>query len=237
MQCLILAGGRGARMKPLTDVLPKALIPVAGRPFCDRQLAWLAGEGVGRVVFAIGHRGDQIRSFVGDGGRWGLEVAYADEGRRRLGTGGAVRSAADQELLDPGFLVLYGDSYLDVNVDAVWAASGEGARPLMCVFRNDDRFDRSNAVFEKGRVTRFEKDRPATDVTGMRYIDYGLSVLTRDVVLQHVPAGEVFDLALLYQRLAAAGGLGGFEADKRFYEIGSPQGLEDLEAHLAERPG
>ncbi|MFQ5764340.1 MAG: sugar phosphate nucleotidyltransferase [Rhodospirillales bacterium] len=237
MQCLILAGGRGTRMKPLTDVLPKALIPVAGRPFCDRQLAWLAGQGVGRVVFAIGHRGHQVRSFVGDGRRWGLEVAYADEGRRQLGTGGAVRLAVDQGLLDPGFLVLYGDSYLDVDVGAVWATSGEGARPLMCVFRNDGRFDQSNAVFEKGRVTRFEKGRADTAGIGMRYIDYGLSVLTRDTVLAHVPTGEVFDLALLYQRLAAADGLGGFEVNKRFFEIGSPQGLKDLEAHLTERPG
>lgn len=237
MQCLILAGGRGKRMKPLTDVLPKALIPVAGGPFLDRQLAWLAGQGVGRVVFAIGYRGNQIRSFVGDGSRWGLDVAYSDEGRRRLGTGGAVRLAVDEGLLDPGFLVLYGDSFLDVDVGAVWAASGEGTRPVMCVYRNDGRFDESNAVFDNGRVTRFEKGRADAARLGMRYIDYGLSVLTREAVLAHVPAGEAFDLALVYQRLAEAAALGGFEAARRFYEIGSPRGLADLEAHLAETPG
>ena len=232
-QCLILAGGLGTRMGHLAGGLPKALIPVAGRPFADHQLSWLAGQGVGRVVYAVGHKAGMIRDFAGSGGRWGLEVAYADEGDQPLGTGGAVRLAADEGLLDEGFLVLYGDSYLTVDVAEVWEASGAGASALMCVYKNDGRWEQSNAVFENGLVTRFEKGRADAAETGMAYIDYGLSVLTKEVIEAHVPAAGAFDLAQVYGRLAEAGQLRGFEASERFHEIGSARGLRDLEAHLA----
>lgn len=233
MQCLILAGGLGTRMRPQTEDVPKALIPVAGRPFAEHQLTWLAGQGVTRVVYGIGEKGAQVRDFVGSGRRWGLEVAYADEGDRLLGTGGAVRLAVDEGLLDGGFLVLYGDSYLNLDVGALWASSGGGATPVLSVYRNDGRWDASNAVFEDGFVIRFEKGRTDAADIGMHYIDYGLSVLTRAVVETHIPGGRPHDLARVYGALAEAGQLRGVEATERFYEIGSPQGLADLEAHLA----
>jgi NDP-sugar pyrophosphorylase family protein len=233
MQCLILAGGLGTRMKPLTEDMPKALIPVAGRPFADHQLTWLAGQGVARVVYCIGEKGGQVRDFVGSGGRWGLEVAYADEGGGLLGTGGAVRLAVAEGLADDGFLVLYGDSYLSIDVGALWAASDGGTMPVMSVYRNDGQWDASNAVFEDGLVARFEKGRTDAAEIGMHYIDYGLSVLTRSVVEAHIPEGEAHELARVYGALAEAGQLRGFEATERFYEIGSAQGLADLEAHLA----
>ena len=236
MQCLILAGGLGTRMRPQTEDVPKALIPVAGRPFAEHQLTWLAGQGVRSVVYGIGEKGAQVRDFVGSGRRWGLEVAYADEGDRLLGTGGAVRLAVDEGLLDGGFLVLYGDSYLSLDVGELWAASGCGATPVLSVYRNDGRWDASNAVFEDGFVTRFEKGRADAADIGMHYIDYGLSVLTRAVVETHIPDSAPHDLAGVYGALAEAGQLRGVEATERFYEIGSPQGLADLEAHLASKP-
>ncbi len=245
MECLILAGGLGDRMKPATETVAKALIPVCGRPFADYQLTWLAGQGVKRVIYAIGHRGGQIRDFVGDGGRWGLEAAYSDEGETGLGTGGAVRLAVDSGAVGGGFLLLYCDSYLTIDIGAVWAASDGGAKPLMCVLKNEGRWDASNAVLKDGRVTLFEKglvDKGGADAAdvgisagsggGMDYIDYGLSVLNGDVVRDYVPAGATFDLAQVHRKLAEAGVLEGFEASERFYEIGSPEGLADLEAHL-----
>src|SRR5215831_8907610 len=103
MQCVILAGGLAERLRPLTDNVPKALLPVAGRPFADYQLSWLASEGVTEVVLAIGYLGGSIRAFVGDGQPWGLRVRYADEGELLRGTGGALRLAYDEGLLDQSF--------------------------------------------------------------------------------------------------------------------------------------
>lgn len=237
MQCLILAGGLGTRMKPTTGRLPKALIPVRGRPFAEWQLEWLKRQGVGRVVFAVGHQGAQIRDVLGDGRRFGLKISYSDEGGRLMGTAGAIRLAVGRGLLDERFLVLYGDSYLTVDVRTVWEAATRLGTPLMTVFKNDGRWDASNATFADGRVVRFEKGLADPAATGLQYIDYGLAVLSRDVIEAEVPPGQPYDLAAVYGRLAAAGRLRGFEVPTRFYEVGSPEGLAELEAHLAAASG
>lgn len=237
MQCLILAGGLGTRMKPKTGRLPKALIPVRGRPFAEWQLAWLKGQGIGRVVFAIGHQGARIRDALGDGRRFGLKISYSDEGGRPMGTAGAIRLAVDHGLLDQRFLVLYGDSYLTLDLGAVWDAAERLGTPLMTVFRNDGRWDASNVAFADGRVARYEKGAADPAAAGLRHIDYGLSVLSRDLIEAEVPPDRPHDLAALYGRLAAAGRLRGFEVPTRFYEVGSPEGLAELEAHLATASG
>jgi N-acetyl-alpha-D-muramate 1-phosphate uridylyltransferase len=223
-------------MQGVADGVAKTLIPVAGRPFCDHQLAWLSNQGVRHIVYAIGHHGGQIREFVGDGARWGLSVEYIDEGERLLGTGGAVRRAVDLAGdgagMEGGFLILYGDSYLNIDVGAVWAASGGGAFPLMCVLKNKGRWDASNAILSGGMVTTYEKGRTDAAAIGMDYIDYGLSVLTPDVVRAHISENKVHDLSDVFGPLAAIGKLRGFEALERFYEIGSPEGLAGLEDFL-----
>lgn len=227
-------------MRPATVDTPKWLLPVAGRPFAEWQLRWLAAQGVDSVVAAIGHLGEQIRVDVGDGRRFGVRVEYSPDGPGLVGTGGAIRLAVDRGLLDDRFLVLYGDSYLSVDVGAVWAAFEREGRPaLMTVYENAGRFDASNVAFAGGVVIRYTKHASASDETAapLRFIDYGLSVLDRSVV-DLVPAGAVVDLADVFEALAASGRLAGFEAHDRFYEIGSPDGLRDLERHLsAATPG
>ncbi len=219
-------------MRPATDALPKCLLPVVDRPFVDWQLEWLAHQEVDRVVLSIGFRGDLIRDHVGNGDRFGLEIDYVDEGDELLGTGGALRLAADRGALDTTFFVIYGDSYLTIELAIVRAAFLERSKPvLMTVFRDPGRLERPNAVFRDGLVTHYEKGLvdPPPD---MRYVDYGLSVWRRQVVEKMVGQGEVVDMATLFARLSAAGDLAGYEVDVRFYEIGSPNGLNDLEAHL-----
>jgi NDP-sugar pyrophosphorylase family protein len=236
MECVILVGGLGTRMRPATETIPKALIPVAGRPFVDRQLEWLAAEGVNRAVLSIGHKGELLREHVGNGRRFGLRVDYVDEGTELRGTGGALRLAFEQGALPGSFLVLYGDSYLPLSVRPVWEAFLASDCPaLMTVLRNQDRWGRSNAHYERGRVVLYDKS--ATRGGPMEFIDYGLSVLSRGVVEKEIPPGEAFDLAVLFHRLSVAGQLGGFEVYERFFEVGSPAGLADFEAHLASLEG
>jgi NDP-sugar pyrophosphorylase family protein len=201
--------------------------PRRGRALAHHQLSQLARSGVTEVVYCIGHLGRAIRGYVGGGERWGLEVHYVDEGDRLRGTGGALRLALDEGALAPAFLVLYGDSYLPIDYRAVWAAFERSGKPaLMTVFRNEERWDKSNVVFENGQVILYDKRRRAPN---MAYIDYGLSVLTRGVVEKHTAA----DLADLYHQLSVSGELAGHEVNERFYEIGSPSGLEDLGRYLA----
>ncbi len=232
MQVVILAGGRGTRMRPFTDDIPKTLVPVAGRPFAHRQLELLASQGVTDVVMSIGYRGQMVRDSLGDGGGFGLRVRYVDEGDRPRGTAGALRLCLDSGVLADSFFVLYGDSYLPIALPEVAAAfRGCGCPALMTVMRNQGRWDRSNVIFEGGRLHVYDK---RTADPRMQHIDYGLTVVARTVV-QRVPADAVADLADLYHQLSVAGELAGYEVTQRFYEIGSPQGLRDLEAFVTGR--
>jgi protoporphyrinogen oxidase/choline kinase len=224
-------------MRPATDACPKAMLPVNGRPFVEIQLEWLKSEGFTHAVYSIGHLGAMIRDHVGDGSRWGVEVSYADEGEQKLGTGGALRFALEQGLLDPEFAVLYGDSFLSVATDAMWRHfTASGTPALMTVLHNDGQWDASNVIYESGRVVLYDKfANPKPDA--MRYIDYGMSILKRELVEKRILAGQPSDLAPLLNELSRQGKLAGFEATERFYEIGSPDGLRDLQRFLAEQSG
>lgn len=224
-------------MRPSTSKVPKCLLPVAGLPFVDWQLSWLASEGIDRVVYSIGHLGELVRRHLGDGRRFGLDVAYADERDRPLGTAGALRLAADSGLLDPDFLVVYGDSYLQVRLETVEAEYRTRRLPvLMTVYRDPGRLELPNVVFEGGMVVRYQKGL-AEPPPEMRHVDYGLSVWQRDVVQTIVPSDQKVDLAVPLAALSASGRLAGYEVHHRFYEIGSPRGLADLDEHLRSQRG
>jgi NDP-sugar pyrophosphorylase family protein len=224
----ILAGGLATRLRPVTEQIPKSLIEVAGRPFAEHQIELLREHGVSDIVFLIGHLGEMMRSCLGDGRQLGVEIRYVFDGDRLLGTGGALRRAL-AELGDP-FFVLYGDSYLECDYAAIERAFGSSRKSgLMTVYRNDDRWDRSNVEFRDGRITRYDKADRTPD---MRHIDYGLGVLSHRA-FQGRADGDVFDLAGIYQQLIAEDDLSGFEVAHRFFEIGSPAGLEVTRAHLA----
>jgi NDP-sugar pyrophosphorylase family protein len=224
----ILAGGLGTRLRPVTQSIPKALMPVAGRPFIEHQLGLLRRQGYTEVVVCAGHLGEMIERHLGDGARWGMNIQFAFDRPKLLGTGGALRRALPK--LGPAFFVLYGDTYLPCDfprVEQTFLSSGLPA--LMTVFRNEDRWDRSNAVFREGKVVQYDKRNRAA---GMQHIDYGLGAL-RSAALEPYPDGAAFDLGELYGALAAQGRLAGLEARERFYEIGSTAGLAEAERFLA----
>jgi NDP-sugar pyrophosphorylase family protein len=230
VQVLVLAGGLGTRMLPHTAERPKALLPVAGRPFAEHQVELLAANGVRDIVFSIAYKGQMIRDALGDGARWDVRIRYVDEGDHLRGTGGAVHLFADSGLADEAFAVLYGDSYLPVPYAPVWRAYAESEAPaLMTVLANADRWDTSNARLEPGGLVRYRKGEHT--VGNMTHIDYGLSVLATRTVLARIPGDTVVDLADMLGALGDEGLLAGYEVHERFYEIGSPSGIDDLE-HL-----
>jgi NDP-sugar pyrophosphorylase family protein len=232
MQAFLLAGGLGTRMSPATDHIPKALLPVAGKPFAAWQLQLLAGHGVREIVYGVGHLGGQIEDFVGDGSRWGVSVRYSYEEGRLLGTGGAVRLAVDRRIIESPFFVVYGDSYLPIQYHRVadtFASCGQPA--LMTVFPNRNRWEKSNASYADGMVRLYDK-RGRSEQPDLTYVDYGLSVLTREAVVDYIPPETVHDLADTFRALSLAGRLAGYVATHRFYEIGSRSGIEALEEYL-----
>jgi NDP-sugar pyrophosphorylase family protein len=216
----ILAGGLATRLKPITETIPKALVDVAGKPFVAHQLALLREAGVTRVVLCVAHLADQIEAVLGDGRAFGLQIAYAHD--PLLGTGGALRNALP--LLGDTFLTLYGDSYLRCDYAAIaraFVASGKQA--LMTVYKNDGRYDASNVRFADSRIVTYDK---TPGVPGLTHIDWGLGGFAASAFAGY-PADGKLDLATVYRDVLARGELLGYEVTERFYEIGSPAGLDD----------
>jgi len=223
----ILAGGLATRLRPITETIPKALVEVAGRPFAEHQVELLRSQRIEGVVWLVGYRADQIEAVLGDGSRWGMRFQYVHDGPVPLGTGGAIRHALPR--LGPAFFVMYGDSYLECDFATVERAFHQGGRSgLMTVFRNEGHFAASNVEFADGRIVRYDK-RQRTPA--MHYIDWGLGAFTRDVFLSY-QEDLPLDLAQVYQELLAAGDLAGFEVPRRFYEVGSPEGIRDTDEYL-----
>jgi NDP-sugar pyrophosphorylase family protein len=223
----ILAGGMATRLRPLTEKIPKVLLPLAGKPFLAHQLELLQGQGIARVVLCVGFLGEMIERDFGDGRGWGVKLEYSFDGPTLLGTGGALQKALP--LLGERFFVLYGDSYLPIDFQPVAECfERSGKQGLMTVFHNQNQFDTSNVWFGGGEIKVYDKKNRLPQ---MQHIDYGLSILSASAFKDY-PKGTAFDLADVMQRLVAKEQLAGFEVKERFYEIGSPAGLAELETLL-----
>lgn len=220
MKVAILAGGLGTRLHPLTDNLPKSLVPVNGNPFIYHQLQLLREQGVTDAVLCVGHYDELIVATVGVK-FYNLHVEYSFDGEnQQLGTAGALRKALP--LLGESFFVLYGDSYLDaVNYHEVAKAFKDRCRlALMTVCRSE----RANCIYHDGKISLYDKRfrHPY-----MAHIDYGLSVLHRSAL-----DGDETDLADVFHKLSECQQLAGYEVPKKYHSIGSLEGLEELRGYL-----
>jgi NDP-sugar pyrophosphorylase family protein len=226
----ILAGGMATRLRPITEKIPKVLVPVAGQPFLTHQLALLKTQGIQKVVLCLGHLGEMVQDEYGDGAKHGVSLEYSFDGPVLLGTGGALKRA--MPMLGESFFVLYGDSYLPTPfapIAETFVRSGKLG--LMTVYRNEGKFDTSNVVFEDGAIKVYDKKNRRPD---MLHIDYGLSLFKREA-FDSWPDGRPFDLADVMGRLVQQRQLAGYEVPERFFEIGSHSGLAELDSLLARR--
>ena len=225
----ILAGGLATRLRPITEKIPKSLVPVAGRPFLAHQLELLHARGIRRAVLCIGYLGEMIQRDFGNEA-CGIKLDYSFDGEKLLGTGGAIKRALPK--LGEEFFILYGDSYLPIPyapVAETFQRSGKLA--LMTVYRNDGQYDSSNVIFRDGEIVVYDKKAKLPE---MRHIDYGLS-LFKSSVFDAYAADQVFDLAEVMGKLVREKQLAGYEVRERFYEMGSPAGLAELETILNPR--
>ena len=228
---VILAGGLATRLRPITEKIPKALVEVGGQPFITHQLRLLHSYGIRRVVLSVWYKGEMIREFVGDGNQFSMNVQYAFDGERPLGTGGAIRQAL--ALIGGPFFVLYGDSYLPCDYADIQAHFERNGQPgLMTVYRNQGKWDTSNVEMIHGQILCYDKKN---HTPAMEFIDYGLGLFQPEVFAS-MPAGQTANLAEIYQRLVAGRNLLAYEVKQRFYEIGSFEGLNELDELLAHDP-
>jgi NDP-sugar pyrophosphorylase family protein len=222
----ILAGGLATRLRPITEKIPKSLVPVAGRPFLAHQLELLQARGIRHAVLCIGYLGEMIQREFGQEA-FGVKLDYSFDGPKLLGTGGALKRALP--LLGDEFFVLYGDSYLPVEYRPIAEFFRRSGKPgCMTVYHNEGRYDTSNVVFHDGEIAVYDKKNRRPE---MRHIDYGLSLFKAPAFASY-SADQPFDLAEVMGKLVREKQLAGYEVHERFYEMGSPAGLAELETIL-----
>lgn len=218
------------RLRPITEKIPKLLVEVAGEPFFSHQIRLLRAAGLTRIVLCVGYLGEMIVEQYGDGSKWGVQIDYAFDGPKLLGTGGALIRALPK--LGEAFYVLYGDSYLPVDYRTVgdfFLRSGQLG--LMTVYENHGRYDTSNVQFEGGEIKIYDKKNK---VPAMHHIDYGLGVF-RAAAFDGFARDAVVDLAEVQKSLVGRRELAGYEIKERFYEIGSHEGLQELDGLMKNR--
>lgn len=232
VQVVILAGGLGTRLWPLTRDVPKPLVPVAGRPYLEYQLDLLRRQQIRDVLLLTGHLGQRIADHFGDGSRLGLNIRYSCE-EQPLGTGGALRLA--RPLLEETFVLLNGDSYLPIEYRSVLAALRQSnVLAVLAVYdnrREDTRVKNNILLDAERRVARYQKGAP--EPAGLTHVDAGVLALRRDALDLYPNPGSFSLENDLYPLLIDRRTMLGVETAQRFYDIGTPEGLRMFESAVA----
>ena len=226
---MVLAAGRGTRLRPLTDRLPKCMVPVGGKPLLEHTIEWLRGFGVTEVVISLSHLPDVVRGHFGDGERWGVRITYSLE-REPLGTAGGLKKAA--WFFDGPFFVWYGDNLSTCNLARLCETHrAKGGRATMALHWRDDPTQSGIVGLDKDeRVVRFlEKPRP--EEVFSHWVSAGIFVLERDV-FDFIPEESVSDFGrdVFPSMLAAGERLYGhrLSGDEGLWWVDTPQDYERL---------
>ena len=232
MQSIILAGGLGTRLRPLTHKTPKCMTLINNKPFLEYQLLLLKKQGINSILLCVAYLHEQIQNYFGDGKKWGLTLQYSVE-EQPLGTGGALKKA--QVLLQDRFLLLYGDSYLPIAYkDIITAFTSSKKKGLMVVYDNHDTHDTKNNVrVEQGEVKSYDKKEPRKDFNG---VEAGVLVFKKEII-DLMPPQESFSLEEeIFPKLIQQNQMGAFMIRQKFYDIGTVRRLKDAEKILTNEP-
>jgi N-acetyl-alpha-D-muramate 1-phosphate uridylyltransferase len=227
----VICGGLGTRLGKLGEDKPKSMVSIAGKPFIDHQLRLLKNRGFENVILCTGHLGEQIKQYVGTGDEFDLKVRYSDdEDGELVGTGGAIKKAL-AKFNHEQFAIIYGDSYLDVQIIPIYQAFLQSNKiGLMSVLRNENRWGRSNLKLGNGLVTYYDK---GCLYENLQYIDFGLTFMHNDI-FQKLEEKN-FNLSLIWTMLIDKKQLAFYEVQQRFYEIGNPSGISEAEVYISGR--
>jgi NDP-sugar pyrophosphorylase family protein len=229
LKAVILAGGRGERLKPITDSTPKPMIIIKGKPFLEYQLAMLKKNKINEILLCVGYRKDTIMEYFGDGSRFGLKIEYSIE-NQFLGTGGALKLA--KKYLPADFILLYGDSYLPIDyVKLADAWSQSSSSGLVVCYDNSLRIAANNICLNPdGSIASYSKRYPDGKAN---YVEAGVSILRKEVLNLIPEKRAVVSLEEeIFPALVKAGLLNGYPVNQRYYDIGTPGRLKEIEGIL-----
>ena len=229
-QAVILAGGRGTRLRPLTDTRPKPMVEVLGKPFLEYQIEQLREQGFERVLLLLGYLPDVVRSYFGNGRRWGIKIEYSvtdvdDETGRRM--------KFAEPFLDPRFLLMYCDNYWPMQIDKMWQYfSSSSASAMLTVYSNKDAYTRNCVRVESdGFVSIYDK---SCNQAGLNGVEISYAILSKNIVHRLTTENVSFETSV-YPSLAERRELLAFITDHRYFSVGSHHRLPLTEEFFARR--
>ena len=230
MQVVILAGGMGTRLRPLTLSTPKPIISILGKPYLYYQLKYLKRQGIGKALLLVGYLGEQIKDYFGQGRDIGMDLDYSEE-KELMGTGGALKLA--EEKISGDFIVINGDSFLPIDYShfesAFRRAGTEGIAAVYRDLRGATGVTMNVALSPEGLVVCYNKEGISP---GLDYVDAGVAAF-RKGVLKRISPGRVISLEKdVYPELIGEGELSGYITRSRFYDIGTRERIKEMEAWL-----
>lgn len=232
-KAVLLVGGEGTRLRPLTNRRPKALLPLLNRPLLSYELELLVRHGIRDIVLAVGYKADALREELGDGGAWGARLTYVED-PTPLGTAGAIKNV--ERLLDGPFVAMNGDLVYDVDLAAVVRAHLQARATITFCLRVVSDISRYGLIQRDagGWVAAF-KEKQAVDETGGNAVNSGLYVMSPEV-LGHIPAGREYsnETGLFPGLLAAGKRLLGFVPPRQGYwaDVGTLEAYHQATAEL-----
>jgi histidinol-phosphate phosphatase family protein len=230
-QAVILAGGMGTRLRPLTNTRPKPMVEIRGKPFLHYQIEQLRSQGFTRILLLLGYLAEAVQEYCRDGRQWGVEIGYSVS---------AVEYESGQRLkrasakLDPCFLLLYCDNYWPMCMDKMWRWFVAANAPAMVtVYRNTDGYTRSSVrTDEEGYLVAYD----GTGTTpGLQGVEISYALITKSL-LGVLPEDNVSIGDGLYSRLVESRQLRAYLTDHRYYSVGALHRLPLTEAFFSGRP-
>jgi mannose-1-phosphate guanylyltransferase len=221
MQALILAGGQGTRLRPLTSTIPKPVVPLAGRPFISYMLEWLRRHGVDDVILSCGHMAEGVRRVLGDGASLGIRLRYIEE-PEPLGTGGALKFAED--LLDERFFMLNGDVLTDIDLTAELAQHEQtGALATLALIPVEDPSAYGLVRRNPDCSVREFVEKPGPEQADTDLINAGAYIIERQLLDAMAPVGTNISIEREVFPTLVGRGLYGYPADGYWLDIGTPE--------------
>ena len=219
---VILAGGKGSRLKPLTDKMPKALVPVNGKPIVQYNIELCKRFGVKNIILSVGHMADQIKERFGDGSALGVNISYIEE-KEPMGTAGPLRLLKNR--LTETFILMNGDEIKDVNLIKMYRVHLEHyARATIALTTVEDPSAYGVAMLDGNRILRFI-EKPKKEDAPSKLINAGLYMLEPDV-LDLIPSGFAMLEHDVFPKLAKEGSLHGYPFAGQWFDTGTLERYE-----------
>lgn len=216
-QAIILAGGKGTRLRPLTYEIPKVMIPLKGKPFLEHLIEMLKSYDITDIIISVGYLKDQIKEYFGDGKKFGVRIRYLEEATA-LGTAGCLKLAKERGMIKSTFVMMNGDEYKEVDIDDMISFHKKQCVLATIGLKTTDTPQNYGvAVMQGSRITRFV-EKPKEFVSNL--FSAGIYVLEPEII-NLIPEGFSMVEYDLFPLLASENNLAGYPFKGRWYDLGT----------------